>query len=49
MEWGTLLVVALIVAGIAGVLLLPMRKQWNADGADDDARPAAIVADDSEE
>ncbi len=37
-DWGTILVVVLVVAGIAGVLLLPRRKQWNADGADDRAR-----------
>ncbi len=38
MDLGTLLVVALVVAGVAGVLLLPRRKQWNADGQADVAR-----------
>lgn len=37
-DWSTLLVVALVVAAVAGVLLLPRRKQWNADGAADKTR-----------
>lgn len=42
-----MLVVALVVAAVAGVLLLPRRKQWNADGEADAAR-ALLDEDDGE-
>ena len=38
MDWAIVLVVILVAAAVAGILLLPRRKQWNADGEADRAR-----------
>lgn len=46
-DWAVVLVVALVAAAVAGVLLLPRRKQWNADGEADAAR--ALLDEDDEE
>lgn len=38
MDWAVALVVVLVAAAVAGVLLLPRRRQWNADGEADRTR-----------
>lgn len=34
------LIVAVIAVAVVAVTLLPMRKRWNEDGGDDEARQA---------
>ncbi len=40
MDLATLVIVIIIALGILGAWLLPLRKRWNDDGADDEAREA---------
>lgn len=37
-DWAVVLVVGLVAAAVAGILLLPRRRQWNADGEADRTR-----------
>lgn len=37
-DLGTFVIIVIIIVSILGVWLLPLRKRWNDDGADDERR-----------
>ncbi len=45
MEPATIAIILIIVAATLGIVFLPMRKRWNEDGGDDEARRQAVARD----